>query len=48
MSLLIPIRRRASPMSKKGYTKVDLEKLKEADKVPVVFLSDPPPVQNKQ
>ena len=32
MSLLYPVRKREYQMSKKGYTKVDLEKLKEADK----------------
>ena len=32
MSLLYPVRQREYQMSKKGYTKVDLESLKEADK----------------
>ena len=32
MSLLYPVKRRTSPVSNKGYTKVDLESLKEADK----------------
>ena len=32
MSLLYPVRERESHMSEKGYTKVDLEKLKESDR----------------
>ena len=32
MSVIYPVRKRGSHMSKKGYTRLDLESLKEADK----------------